>query len=142
MAASLETVREGIVGSWTLVSYITKPDDADEPINYPLGKDAQGFLHYTPQGFVSAQLMAVGSKPYTSQDVFHVPDDEAADAARHYLSYSGPYEVIMLEGETFLKHHVEVALVPNWVGKPQLRRCQFRGDEMTLSPQHPNNVNV
>ncbi|KAJ5577950.1 uncharacterized protein N7459_006914 [Penicillium hispanicum] len=137
MSCSLETIRKGIVGSWKLVSYVSKPVNGDGPTRYPLGEDARGYIFYTPEGYMSAQLMASGSKPYTTQDPYRAADDEAADAACHFLAYSGPYEVLLQEGVAFMKHHMDLALVPNWTGNYQLRKCDLKGDELTLSPDRP-----
>ncbi|RAO65505.1 uncharacterized protein BHQ10_001517 [Talaromyces amestolkiae] len=134
---ALARIRKDLIGTWKLVSYTSKPAGKDGPIEYPLGKDAKGYIIYTADGYMSAQIMRPGSKFYSSLDPFATADDEAADAARHYLAYNGPFEVIEHEGKVAVKHHADLALVPNWVGSQQLRFCELEGDELVLMPTQP-----
>ncbi len=48
--------RPEILGAWALVSYELRALDGTH-IEYPFGDDAQGFLIYTDDGYMSAQLM-------------------------------------------------------------------------------------
>lgn len=139
---ALVEIRKALVGTWKLVSYISKPAGGDGPIEYPLGKDARGYIIYTADGYMSAQIMRPGSKPYSTADPFAIADDEAADAARHYLAYTGPFEVTEHEGRIALKHHANLALVPNWAGDHQLRFCELKGSELVLMPTQPWKMNV
>ncbi|KAI7974814.1 hypothetical protein EIK77_004906 [Talaromyces pinophilus] len=139
----LVEIRKSLVGTWKLVSYTSKPARKDGPIEYPLGKDARGYIIYTADGYMSAQIMRPGSKPYsTVDDPFAIADDEAADAARHYLAYTGPFEVIEHEGKVAVKHHTNLALVPNWAGNHQLRFCELEGNDLVLMPTQPWRLNV
>ncbi len=52
-------LREQLVGAWRLVSYEIRPRDGGT-VTYPLGRDARGWILYTPDGYMSAQLMAPG----------------------------------------------------------------------------------
>ena len=142
MAPNTEEIRKALTGTWKLVSYVSKPSDCSGPNGYPMGKDVQGYIMYTADGFMSAQLMAPGSLKYTNNDVFDVAEKEAADASRHYLAYSGPYEIEILEGKPILKHRMDVSLVPNWAGTHQLRRCELKGDELVLGPVTPWSLKV
>lgn len=137
-----ERIRQGLVGTWKLISLISKPVNSDGPIGYPLGKEVQGYLFYSPQGYMAATLMAPGAKPYTTEDPYNAPDDEAGEAARSFMSYSGPFEVFMQDGESFVKHHTDISLVPNWAGKHQIRRVDLNGDELVLSPDRPWELSV
>jgi hypothetical protein len=49
-------LRDQLIGAWKLVSYVEKPVDGSAP-SYPLGENAQGIIMYTPDGYVSAQLI-------------------------------------------------------------------------------------
>ena len=44
-----------LLGVWSLVTYTDEQSGRDD--THPFGTDPQGFLIYTPDGFVSAQLM-------------------------------------------------------------------------------------
>ena len=51
-----ETLKEQLIGAWKLESYVEVPVDGSEPF-YPLGKKPSGIIMYTPDGYMSAQLM-------------------------------------------------------------------------------------
>jgi Lipocalin-like domain len=77
-------------------------------VTYPLGPDAQGIIMYTPDGYMSAQLMRSGRTPFHRNDL-HPPEEELAAAASGYLTYSGPYTVV---NDALIAHHVVVSLLP------------------------------
>ncbi|KAJ5087699.1 hypothetical protein N7456_011315 [Penicillium angulare] len=138
---SANEIQQGLVGTWKLISLISKPVNSDGPIGYPLGKDAQGYLFYSAQGYMAATLMSPGAKEYTTTDPYNASDDEAGEAARNFMSYSGPFEVFFQDGQSFVKHHTDVSLVPNWAGKHQIRQVDLNGDELVLSPDRPWELN-
>ena len=84
-------LREKIVGAWRLVSYVEQ-DDRGGPVTFPLGRDAVGLIMYTPDGYMSAQLMRSGRHGYDEPDIDGGTVQQAAAAAEGYLAYSGPYE--------------------------------------------------
>ncbi|KAJ5716451.1 hypothetical protein N7493_008362 [Penicillium malachiteum] len=137
MPQTEEEIRKGLIGTWKLISLVSKPIDSDGPIGYPFGPNAAGYLIYTSEGYMSAQVMAPGSKHYAKADPFSAPDDEAGEAARHFLAYSGPFEVFFQDGQPFVKHSTDLSLVPNWAGGHQLRRVELDGDKLVLSPDRP-----
>jgi hypothetical protein len=53
-------LREQLIGAWRLVSYIESPADGS-PKRVPMGEKAQGIIMYTPDGYVSAQLMTTAT---------------------------------------------------------------------------------
>jgi hypothetical protein len=63
-------LREQLIGAWKLVSYEERPVDGSPPF-YPMSEKPMGIIMYTPDGYMSAQLMsqaanhlppAIGSK--------------------------------------------------------------------------------
>jgi hypothetical protein len=120
---------EVIVGTWRLAEFtLTKPDGE---IIYPLGKDATGFIMYTPDGYMSAQLMAQGRPVYASGDTFKGTQEEMAAAALGYMAYSGKYEVD--DEKSTLTHHMEVSMNPTWLGQAQLRNVKLVGNRITIT---------
>lgn len=75
-----KTFREQVIGTWKLLKY-TREDKNGEHY-YPLGKDATGFLMYTDDGYMSAQLMAQGRSAYTLGELHKGTTEEMAEAAR------------------------------------------------------------
>jgi Lipocalin-like domain len=104
------SIRERLVGGWRLVGYTVTADggEAEHPLgNYPLGT-----ILYTPDGYMSAQLARPG--PY---------EDDRKPVA-YAIAYSGPYDVD--EQARTVTHHVQVSVIPSWLGTSQLRHVQFR----------------
>jgi Lipocalin-like domain len=119
---------DDILGAWRLTTYTA---DTNGEVSYPLGEDPVGIIMYTTDGFMSAQLMRRDRPAYDKAITGGGTTEQMASAASGYLCYSGPYTVD--EAAAVLHHHVEVSLLPNWVGGVQVRQAQFDGDTLTLS---------
>ena len=127
------SLRKRLIGSWKLVSYEARHDDGRHVI-YPLGKDAKGYILYTPDGYMSAQIMQPDRPPYQAPDPSGGTDTESAQAARGYLAYSGPYHV---EDDSVVVHESEVSLFPNWVHGTQSRKAVLVDRRLELSTITP-----
>lgn len=126
-------LRERLVGAWRLVSYEIRPRDGGT-ITYPLGRDARGWILYTPDGYMSAQLMAAGRPPYADGDLQGGSVEERAAAAHGYIAYSGPFNV---DDDGTLTHEMDVSLYPNWIGNVQQRVVSLDGDRLQLGTTAP-----
>jgi len=51
-----EKLRDHLIGACELVSYVEKPLNASL-LNYPMGESPMGIIMYTPDGYMSVQLM-------------------------------------------------------------------------------------
>lgn len=125
------SVRDRIVGSWTLVEFSMTSTEGD--IHYSLGPQARGLILYTSDGFMSAQLMNPDRPRYRSGRVQGGAPHELSAAAAGYLAYSGRYRID--EAESVVYHEMSVALIPNWVGQEWPRWVRFDGDLMTLTAE-------
>jgi Lipocalin-like domain len=115
-------IRDRLVGGWRLTGYEVT---ADGKTDHPLGDNPRGAILYTPDGYMSAQL--VGSE--------WDKGDDRPDA--YYIAYSGPYDVD--ETSETVAHHVQVSVRPSWLGSTQLRHARFDGpDQLTLSVSEPS----
>ena len=74
--ATADDLRANLIGAWTLQSYVSMSIDGSDVV-YPLGVDARGIIMYTPDGYMSAQLMR--------------RDKGEADG---YFNYAGPFTVV------------------------------------------------
>src|ERR1700741_2466911 len=128
-----DDLRTNLIGAWTLQSYEAHSIDGST-VTYPLGTHPQGIIMYTPDGYMSAQLMR-SDRPQLSGGDRH-PDNphELASAASGYLSYSGPYTVV---GDDLIAHHIAISLLPNWIGGIQYRTAHLHGSTLELSPPDP-----
>lgn len=120
-----------LVGTWGLVSYTVQENTGE--IHFPLGRDATGYLMYSPDGYVSAQMMAQKRPFYSSGDIHNGTADEMSAAANGYLAYSGPYYVDELSKE--VTHMMTVSLLPNWIGQMQSRILKVSNDRLIMSSQ-------
>jgi Lipocalin-like domain len=127
-------MRERLIGAWTLVSYVLEPSDGSEPI-HPMGTEPLGFIMYTPDGYMSAQIMRTGRPAFASGNPAHGTPEEFTAAARGYLAYSGPFRTD--DATATVTHAADVSLFPNWAGVAQVRRVAFEGDVLRLSTVRP-----
>jgi hypothetical protein len=97
---------DDLLGAWALVSFTERRDEA--VLRYPLGEDARGFIMYTPQGFMSAQM----------QDAVNGPI--AAYAGRWTLK------------DGLLQHHIELDSVPARLATVVDRYPHLDGEILTL----------
>lgn len=88
-----------------------------------------GRLTYTHDGYMWAALMRRDRHPVAAGSIAGATANERAAAAAGYLNYAGTYTH---EGERVV-HHVQVSLMPNWVGLDQARNITWVGDELELS---------
>lgn len=129
-----KTLREQLIGAWKLVSYVEKPIDGSEPF-YPMRMEPLGIIMYTPDGYMSAQLMRPGLPPFASGDWFRGTDEEVREEALGYIAYSGPFHTD--EERQALTHSMFVSLFPNWRGQTLPRVAKVDGDLLHLSTAVP-----
>lgn len=86
-------------------------------VTHPMGHDLEGLIIYSPDGYMSGQLMKLGRPVYASGDIAHGTTEEPAAAAAGYLAYSGPY--YSDEEAATLRQHKSVSLCPNWIATPK-----------------------
>lgn len=123
---------EDLVGTWEMVEYYLEKDGVR---TYPLGQDCRGFLTYTPDGYVSAQQMAMGRPAYASGDLHEGTPEEMAAAAHGYMAYAGRYEIVALDaesGDVTVRHTMNVSMNPTWLGQTQERNAHVEGDLLTI----------
>ena len=127
-------LRERLIGAWKLVSYVEKPVDGSAPF-CPMGEDPQGIIMYTPDGYMSAQLMHPERPKFASGDWFRGSDAEIKEEALGYIAYSGPFHTD--EEKHTLTHSMFASLFPNWLGQTQPRVVKIEGDMLHLSTAAP-----
>ncbi|HVB76561.1 MAG TPA: lipocalin-like domain-containing protein [Candidatus Nitrosotalea sp.] len=117
-----------MVGVWRLVSYVAR--DVEDGHTTPLyGDNPHGYITYTAGGRMSVVFMAADRAPISGGDVQGGPADERLQAMDTFNAYSGTYD---FDGQT-VRHHVEVAMFPNWIGSTQVRQATLEGNRITLN---------
>ena len=129
----MTSLRDRLIGAWTLQSYTAFPLDGSAPF-HPLGEDAQGIILYTPDGYMSAQLMRKDRPPFATDDLFDGTTDEYRQAAA-YIGYSGGFEVD--EEMATVTHHVAVSFFPGWLERAQIRSVSRDHHRLTLGAETP-----
>ncbi|HXM78991.1 MAG TPA: lipocalin-like domain-containing protein [Thermoanaerobaculia bacterium] len=122
--------RTHLLGVWSLVSIRDRLPDGTTGDPPDFGPDPAGHLVYTASGHVSVNFMRRSRPPWRSEE--SPTDSERAIAAAGYGAYAGRFTLHAEEG--FVLHHVEVALIPNRVGRDLKRFYSFSGDLLTLRP--------
>jgi len=117
-----------LVGVWSLVTYTDEHEDCDD--TQPFGPNPQGFLIYTADGFVSAQLMKPGRPAFHSSDWHHGTAEEYQGSGSGYIAYGGTYEVD--EQKATVTHIPSVSLLPNLINGRQRRSIDLQGDRLVL----------
>ena len=97
-----------------------------------MGEDPQGILMYTPDGYMSAQIMHHGRPKFASGDWFRCSDAEIKEEALGYIAYSGPFHTDEEKRHT-LTHSMFVSLFPNCLVQTQPRVVKTEGDMLHLS---------
>ena len=122
--------RMRLLGVWSLVSIRDRLPEGrvGEPPDF--GPDPAGLLVYTASGHVSVNFMRRSRPSWGSEE--SPTDSERAIAAAGYGAYAGRFTLHAEDG--FVLHHVEVALIPNRVGRDLKRFFSFSGDLLTLRP--------
>lgn len=136
--SSLEEFRSDILGTWKLVEYKAVRIDNGETI-YPMGLHAEGFITYSPDGFVSVQLSEPGAPKFSAGDLKGGTVEEASEAMRRYLAYCGRFELQDMSTWAKVIHHMDVCTFPNWIGGSQERLAKLDGNrlEIQTSPSRP-----
>ena len=116
-----------LVGTWSLCSWYNQTEDGRRL--FPFGKDASGYISYSPDGFVFVHLMTSRRVPFAVNDPFGGTLQEDSDAFKSHITYAGRYE---FTGDRVI-HRVTQASCPNWVGTAQIRQVEFIGKDLRLS---------
>ena len=79
-----DKLRDKLIGAWELVSFVEKPLNGF-PLNYPMGETPLDIIMYTPDGYMSAQLMRPNPGHFAS-DWFKATSEEYARVASTYFA--------------------------------------------------------
>jgi hypothetical protein len=125
-------IREQLIGSWRLTAADWR--GADGRIRDLHGSPA-GRLTYDTDGYMTAQTLSSDRQPYASANPMEATAEELAQGCASLVSYYGTYEVD--EAARIVRHSVEMAALPNWIGSIQERHVEFDGDVLALSAPLP-----
>jgi hypothetical protein len=121
-----------LIGTWELVDYIYSVDGKESK---PLGDKPTGFLMYTNDGYVSAQMMKANRPAYESKDLHTGSKEEMAEAAHGYVAYAGKFEILDYDQESntvTVTHSMAVSMNPTWLGNTQKRYATYKDGLLTI----------
>lgn len=72
-----------LIGVWSLVAYTDEREGREG--SHPFGSKPEGYLIYTPEGFVSAQLMKTGRSLFQSSAWHRGTPEEYREAGSGYV---------------------------------------------------------
>jgi Lipocalin-like domain len=133
---TVESVSSQLVGVWSLLSYTEEKEGCEA--THPFGPKPAGFLIYTPERFVSAQLMKPARSAFQSRDWHLGTPEEYVESGSGYIAYCGTYEVD--ETNQTVTHIPSVALLPNLIHGRQLRALTLNGNRLTLRTSSATDV--
>lgn len=123
-----------LLGTWKLIEI--KAIFPDGTINNEaFGINPIGYITYTIEGKMMV-MFSKSERPFLSGNsaspltnaIHSVPIEERAEAFSTFNSYAGSYTV---DGEKVI-HHVEIASIPNRIGKSLTRNFKLNGNRITL----------
>lgn len=106
-------IAEDFIGTWALQSWngVTAEGESVQPY----GDAPQGYIIYTADGYMSAQIQGNGGEGVTGNGLF--------------LAYGGPFSL----ADEVVTHHVKVASWERMIGSDQHRKAKISGRNLTLS---------
>ena len=116
-----------LVGTWQLVSFELR--DEKGSVTLPFGEHPAGFITYGPDGRMAVQFGRADRPRLRLDDWLAAEPQEILSAAGDFYAYGGTYEY----REGAVLHHIDVSLMPNWIGSTQRRLVALGADTVTLS---------
>jgi hypothetical protein len=129
---SSPSLAERLVGAWVLEAY--EAEDPDGTLREPFGPAPLGLLGYGADGRMAVQVMDPRRPRWERRAPEGARRAQMSAAADGYIAYAGRYEVEEAAAPTVV-HHVEISLVPNWVGRAQRRAAVLDGDRLRLTAE-------
>jgi hypothetical protein len=115
-----------ISGVWKLVELSNYDEKGN--LSQPFGDPPAGYFIYTPEGYMSVQIMRTPPMPRLTGR----PNDSIRAAmAKGSLTYFGTYSVDEVNG--IVTHEVEGALNPNYVDTNRDRAYRISGDSLIIA---------
>jgi hypothetical protein len=116
-----------ILGRWRIVRWEQVYDDGRQ--TFPMGPEPVGFIQYDADDHMTIMIADRRRAPFAGGAQWAASVEEKARAYDGFLSYSGRFDVA---GDV-IRHHVELAIFPNWQGGVQTRSAAIMDGELHLS---------
>ncbi len=119
-----------LFGAWRLVSVeVTLKDGTVQP-DPMFGPHALGYIMYTPDGHMCAEIMNPDRPAWKNPD--KPTSEEKIAAFDGFIAYCGTYK-LDAQQET-VTHYPDVAWTPAYVGSTQPRPFRIEGNRLIITP--------
>ena len=136
--SSVAEVKQRLVGTWKVISSQRTLKDGRKAFDPALGPHGMGFLIYSADGHMCAELMNPDRPAWKNS--LKPTDHEKVSAYDGFFAYCGRYEI---DAEKHvLVHMPEVSMTQNYVGTSQIRPFRFDGERMILADKAINDPEV
>jgi hypothetical protein len=102
----------------------------DGTVSRPFGEQPEGFITYTPEGYMMALMSRSDRAPFVDGDILAGRPEEQISAFLSASAFAGRYEI--REDKVF--HYLEAATFPNWKGTTQARAYELTATRLSLFP--------
>lgn len=140
-----QSLRQRLIGTWRLESYIAYPTPTSllQRPTFPMTKAVTGMIMYTPDGYMSANMLIPGQSAFIKGGG---TEAQWAEASKRCFSYAGPYYITNAgdgRGEV-LRHTFQYCSLPGWIGDVQIRTWRFEedGQVLVLGSDEPTEIRV
>ena len=131
MAKRVSKPAHKLLGTWRIVEVA---DLVEGEWRYPYGKHPRGYLVYDATGRMHAQIMKTPERDnFPQTDSIHgkLPTPEhALTIYSGYVAYFGTYTLDAKK--SMVTHHVEGALMPDFIGTEQPRPFKLAGKRLEI----------
>jgi hypothetical protein len=132
--AQQKTLKEQLVGTWTIVSVETT--NADGSKRLPFGANPKGMTVFDATGRYVVFLITPDLPKITSNNRLSATADENKAVVQGSLTTYGTYTVD--EASKTINQHIEASTFPNWSGQDQKRPInKLTADELVFTNPAP-----
>src|SRR5260370_30973098 len=124
------SLRESLIGAWELVSAVERDVETGVETNV-LGERPRGFILYTPDGYMSAQLQGPARVPFEEADLLRGSPEEYVAAGRSYIAYSG--RLFVGEAKRSLSPEMAVRFFSQLTCQPPARASEVCRNRLPMS---------
>ncbi len=128
-----QSLKEELVGTWTLLSWEQKKGDGTKVERY--GTSPKGIAFFDAAGRYIITVMRSDRGKYASNALWQGSPEENKETADGTITYFGTYSISEADGSIAI--HVDGSSFPNWNGTDQKRFVAIAGDQLTLTVRPP-----
>lgn len=128
-----QSLKEQLVGTWTLLSWKQKKSDGTKVERY--GTNPKGIAFFDAGGRYIITVMRSDRAKYASNALWQGTPEENKETADGTITYFGTYSIS--EADRSIAIHVEGSSFPNWNDTDQMRFVVIAGDQLTLTVRPP-----